>query len=183
MPDAAPAARGVDKPRRPQASPLLRLVLDHLHKRQTVCDDRFMCEYDPWRAVVAQVAEKFVACGVLEHGFARFRFEACTQEYLLVADRLERFEVVAGGAKAAVQQHHWGIAAGAGQLIPNRSTASRMASPLPDACDAGDESAATIATRTLTVCQRPCFSSRASVALAVARSACSGGSAFARRAT
>jgi hypothetical protein len=25
----------------------------------------------PWRPVVAQVAEKFLACGVLEHGFAR----------------------------------------------------------------------------------------------------------------
>ena len=82
MPDAAPAARDVDKPRRPQASPLLRLVLDHLHKRQTVCDDRSVCEYDPWRAVVAQVAEKFVACGVLEHGFARIRCDACTHEYL-----------------------------------------------------------------------------------------------------
>ena len=38
---AAPAARGVYKPRRPQASPLFRLVSDHLHRLQTVYDERF----------------------------------------------------------------------------------------------------------------------------------------------
>ncbi len=36
MPDGAPAARGVYKPRRAQASPLFRLVSDHLHRLQTV---------------------------------------------------------------------------------------------------------------------------------------------------
>ena len=72
MPDAAPAACGVYKPRRPQASPLFRLVSDHLHRLQTVYDDRFAREYGPWRPVVARVAEKFLACGVLEHGFAAF---------------------------------------------------------------------------------------------------------------
>ena len=83
MPDAAPAARGVYKPRRPQASPLSRLVSDHLHRLQTVYDDRFAREYGPWRPVVAQVAEKFLACGVLEHGFARVRCDTCRHEYLL----------------------------------------------------------------------------------------------------
>ena len=49
MPDAAPAARGVYHPRRPQASPLFRVVSDHLHRLQTVYDDRFAREYGPWR--------------------------------------------------------------------------------------------------------------------------------------
>jgi len=83
MPDAVPAARGVYKPRRPQASPLFRLVSDHLHRLQTVYDERFAREYGPWRSVVAQVADKFLACGILEHGFARIRCDACTHEYLL----------------------------------------------------------------------------------------------------
>ena len=83
MPDAASAARGVYKPRRPQASPLFRLVSDHLHRLQTVYDERFAREYGPWRPVVAQVADKFLACGVLDHGFARIRCDACTHEYLL----------------------------------------------------------------------------------------------------
>jgi hypothetical protein len=73
MPDAASAARGVYKPRRPQASPLFRLVSDHLHRLQTVYDERFAREYGPWRPVVAQVADKFLACGVLDHGFERLR--------------------------------------------------------------------------------------------------------------
>ena len=65
MPDAAPAARGVYKPRRPQASPLFRLVSDQLHLLQTVYDDRFARKYGPWRPVVAHVAEKCLACGAV----------------------------------------------------------------------------------------------------------------------
>ncbi len=56
---------------------------DHLHCLQTVYDDLFAREYGPWRPVVAQVADKFLAGGVLEHGFARIRCDACTHESLL----------------------------------------------------------------------------------------------------
>ena len=83
MAHAAPVAHGVYKPRRPQASPLFRLVQDHLHRLQTVYDERFAHEYGPWRPVVGQVADKFLACGILEHGFARIRCDACAHEYLL----------------------------------------------------------------------------------------------------
>ncbi|MDO8793452.1 MAG: transposase, partial [Vicinamibacterales bacterium] len=86
MAHAAPAALGVYKPRRPQASPLFRLVSDHLQRLQrlqTVNDERFAREYGPWRPVVGQVADKFLACGILEHGFARIRCDACAHEYLL----------------------------------------------------------------------------------------------------
>lgn len=57
MAHAAPAALGVYHPRRPQASPLFRLVQDHLHRLQTVYDERFAREYGPWRPVVAQVRQ------------------------------------------------------------------------------------------------------------------------------
>jgi hypothetical protein len=83
MLDAAPAARGFYTPRRPQASPLFRLVSDHLQRLQTVYDDRFALEYGPWRPVVAQVADKFLACGVLDHGFAPIRCDDCAHECLL----------------------------------------------------------------------------------------------------
>ncbi len=56
---------------RPQASPLVRLVSDHLQRLRTVYDEHFAREYGPWRSVVAQVADKIFACGVLDHGFAR----------------------------------------------------------------------------------------------------------------
>jgi len=81
MAHATPAARGVYKPRSPQASPLFRLVQDHLHRLQTVYDERFAREYGPWRPVVAEVADKFLACGILEHGFARIRCDDCAHEY------------------------------------------------------------------------------------------------------
>jgi hypothetical protein len=50
MPDAASVVRGVYKPRCPLASPLFRLVSDHLHRLQTVYDDRFAREYGPSRS-------------------------------------------------------------------------------------------------------------------------------------
>ena len=54
---SAAADLGVYKPRRPQASPLFRLVSDHVQRLQTVYDDRFAREYGPWRHVVAQVTD------------------------------------------------------------------------------------------------------------------------------
>ncbi len=78
---AAPV--GVYKPRRPQASPLFRLVEDHFRTLQLVYDERFAPTYGTWRAVVGEVADKFLACGILEHGFARVRCDACAHEYLL----------------------------------------------------------------------------------------------------
>jgi hypothetical protein len=83
MPDASPAARGVYKPRRPQALPRFRLVSDHLQRLRMVYDDRFAREYGTWRPVVVQVTGKFLACGVLDHGFARIRCDDCAHEYLL----------------------------------------------------------------------------------------------------
>ena len=73
MPDAAWVARGVDKPRRPQASPSCRLGSDQLHRLQTVSDERFAREYGLWRPVVAQVADTFLECGVLDHVTAAIR--------------------------------------------------------------------------------------------------------------
>jgi hypothetical protein len=73
MPGAAAAVCAVCKPRRPWASPLVRLLSDHLHCLLTVYDARFVSESGPWRPVVAQVADKFLGFGVLDHGFARIR--------------------------------------------------------------------------------------------------------------
>ena len=55
---------------------------DHLHRLKTVQDERFVRDYGPWRPVVAQVAVRFLAYGVLEHGFARIRCGTCTHDYL-----------------------------------------------------------------------------------------------------
>ncbi len=58
-------------------------VADHLNRLQAVYDDRFAREYGTWRPVVGEVADKFLACGLLEHDFARVRCDACAHEYLL----------------------------------------------------------------------------------------------------
>jgi len=44
-----------------------------------------------WRAVVSEVTDKFLACGVLEHGFARVRCDACAYEYLLALSCKARY--------------------------------------------------------------------------------------------
>lgn len=49
----------------------------------TVYDERFAHRWGPWRRVVPDVVEKFLACGILEHGFARVRCGGCRHEYLL----------------------------------------------------------------------------------------------------
>ena len=71
-------AAGVYKPRRPHASPLFRLVSDHFGAFHDAYEDRFAATYGDWRPVNREVAEKFLDCGVLAHGFARVRCGACT---------------------------------------------------------------------------------------------------------
>jgi hypothetical protein len=58
-------------------------VSDHFRAFHAAYEDRFATTYGDWRPVVREVADKFLACGVLEHGFARVRCDACAHEYLL----------------------------------------------------------------------------------------------------
>ena len=80
-PKTAPS--GVYRPRRPQASPLYRLIEDHFEEFCTVYDERFSRRWGYWRKVVGDVVEKFQACGILKHGFARVRCGGCRHEFLL----------------------------------------------------------------------------------------------------
>jgi len=74
---------GVYKPRRPQSSPLYRLIEDHFEEFSTVYDERFSRRWGYWRSVVADVVDKFLACAILKHGFARVRCGSCKEETLL----------------------------------------------------------------------------------------------------
>ena len=82
-PQRTGAPVGVYRPRRPRASPLYRLLDDHFQTFTTVYDERFAPRWGPWRRVVPAVVEKFLACGILEHGFARVRCGGCRHKYLL----------------------------------------------------------------------------------------------------
>ena len=74
---------GVYRPRQSRASPLYRLLDEHFPTFATVYDERFASRCGPWRRVVAEVVEKFLACGILEGGFARVHCGGCQHEYLL----------------------------------------------------------------------------------------------------
>ncbi|MBA3658915.1 MAG: transposase zinc-binding domain-containing protein, partial [Gemmatimonadales bacterium] len=100
-------ALGVSKPRRPQASPLVRLVQDHFHRLQTVYDERFAPTHGAWRPVVREVADKFLACGVLDHGFARIRCDTCPHEYLLAFSCKGRYFCPSCHAKRLALWEHW----------------------------------------------------------------------------
>jgi hypothetical protein len=77
------APTGLYRPRRPQASPLYRLLEGHFDAFCTVYDERFSRRWGYWRPVVAEVVEKFLACGILTRGFARVRCGSCKHEFLL----------------------------------------------------------------------------------------------------
>jgi hypothetical protein len=73
----------VYRPRRPRASPLYGLLDGRFRHLSLVYDEQFAHTYGPWRTVVPAVVDRFLACGILEHGFARIRCDACAHEYLL----------------------------------------------------------------------------------------------------
>ena len=70
-------------PRRPQTSPLYRLLADHFETLTRVHEERYEPTHGPLRAVVAGVVGRYLDCGLLEHGFARVRCEACRAEFLV----------------------------------------------------------------------------------------------------
>lgn len=70
MLDTAPTVHGVYPPRGARSRRGGGVVSDHLHRLKTVHDERFAREYGTWRPVVAQVADKNLARGVLNDWFA-----------------------------------------------------------------------------------------------------------------
>ena len=76
---ATPA--GVYRPRRPRTSPLYRLIEDHFEEFATVYDELLARRCGYWRPVVSRVVEKYLACRILKHGFARVRCSSCKHEH------------------------------------------------------------------------------------------------------
>jgi hypothetical protein len=63
------APPGVSRPRRPRASPLYGLLDRRFRHLSLVYDERFAPTCGPWHAVIPTVVDRFLACGLLEHGF------------------------------------------------------------------------------------------------------------------
>jgi hypothetical protein len=81
--DTKPA--GQYHPRHPKASPLYALVEDYFERFEEIYDERFAHSHGHWRPVVRHVADAFLDCGDLRHGFARIACEnpECRHEMLL----------------------------------------------------------------------------------------------------
>ena len=55
-------------PRRPERSPLYRVLEDHFEALTRVHEERFEPRHGPLRAVVAETVGRFLDCGLLAHG-------------------------------------------------------------------------------------------------------------------
>ena len=83
MEPAQDACRAFYRPRRPQETPLYRLLDRHFDEFKSTYEERFTRRYGPWRPLWDKVVPKYIDCGVYECGFARIRCPGCKKEFLL----------------------------------------------------------------------------------------------------
>jgi hypothetical protein len=71
------------RPRRPQVSPLYRVLSDHFDTLERVHEERFEPTHGPLRSSARRAVGRFLDCGLLEHGLARVRCGTCRAEFLV----------------------------------------------------------------------------------------------------
>ena len=71
------------RPRRPQSTPLYRLVETQVDEVRSQWEERFEGRYCFWRGSVDKTVAAYLDCGILENGFARVRCGACRAEFLV----------------------------------------------------------------------------------------------------
>jgi hypothetical protein len=70
-------------PRRPEATPLYRLVQCCDGAVRDAWEERYERRYGFWRAAADKAVGAYLDCGLLENGFARVRCGSCRAEYLV----------------------------------------------------------------------------------------------------
>lgn len=100
---AAPVYHPVYHPRKPNQSPLWRLLDDHYHDFERHYDDSCIRRYGYPRPVVSEVVEGYLKCGDLREGFARIRCPDCRHEYLLAFSCRGRWFCPSCHAKKGIQ--------------------------------------------------------------------------------
>ena len=73
----------VYRPRRPQSSPLYRLLQDHYDHLARIHDETFRRTCGALHAGVAKVVQRFLDCGLLENGFVHVRCPNCRGAFLV----------------------------------------------------------------------------------------------------
>jgi len=56
------------RPRRPQSSPLYRVLTDHFETLEHVHEERFEPTHGPLRGAARKAVGRFLDCGLLDHG-------------------------------------------------------------------------------------------------------------------
>lgn len=79
---AAPEC-AIYRPRRPETTPLYRLVQARYADVREVWEERFERTYGFWRGVTDTAVGAYLDCGLLENGFARVRCGTCRGEFLV----------------------------------------------------------------------------------------------------
>ena len=85
-PSPAPPSRATSAPylpRRPEASPLYRVLADHFETLERVHEERFEPTHGPLSAAARRAAGRLLDCARLDHGFARVRCGECRAEFLV----------------------------------------------------------------------------------------------------
>ena len=88
--------------RRPEATPLYRLVEAHYDEVKGAWEERFEERYGRWRGFVDGVVLRYLDCGVFSAGLARVRCGTCHAEYIIACSCRGRGFCPSCGAKRAV---------------------------------------------------------------------------------
>jgi hypothetical protein len=70
-------------PRRPEASPLYRVLADHFAGLERVHEERFEPTHGPLSAAARRAAGRLLDCARLDHGCARVRCRTCRAEFVV----------------------------------------------------------------------------------------------------
>lgn len=97
------ASTGVYRQRKPQQSPLWKLLDNHFLTFERDFEQKFRKTFGGRRAVVDDVVREYLKCGDLREGFARVRCPDCRHEYLLAFSCKGRWFCPSCHAKKVIQ--------------------------------------------------------------------------------
>ncbi len=90
-------------PRKPENSPLWKLLNDYYHSFERHYEEKFEKHYGFFRSVISEVVNEYLRCGDLKEGFARVRCPDCGHEYLLAFSCKGRWFCPCCHAKKVIQ--------------------------------------------------------------------------------
>ena len=95
------------RPRSPRESPLHRVFADHYPAFVAEYEERHQRAWGHPRRIVDRTVQQFLRCGLLEHGFARLRCDACRGELLLAFSCKTRGLCTSCGARRTASWARW----------------------------------------------------------------------------